>query len=88
MSVSALPAYISTSTAQMPSRLTDAIKLRIENALVRSDAWFLVFVAVILGLGATLLIGMAIWCVVYQGKTFTGRWEFRNFGLYVYFECA
>ena len=40
----------------------------------------------ILALGATLLIGMAIWCVIYKGKRFTGRWSFRNFGLSVYFE--
>lgn len=68
-------------------RLRDAAKARFDSAILRYDAWFLVFVAVILALGAAILAGMAIWCVVYQGKTFTGRWSFRNFGLSVYFEC-
>jgi len=72
----------------MSSRAVNSTKLRVDNALVRYDAWFLVFVAVILGLGAILLAGMAVWCVVKQNKTFTGRWSFRNYGLSVYFECV
>ena len=88
MSVSAVPAAISTRAVGVKSLVAEAIKAKIDNALVRYDAWFLVFVAVILGLGAVLLAGMAVWCVVYQGKTFTGRWSFRNWGLSVYFECV
>lgn len=92
MSVSELPAALSAHTvahaADVRSRVTGAIKSKIDNALVRYDGWFLVLIAVILALGATLLAGMAVWCVVYKGKTFTGRWEYRNFGLRVYFECA
>ncbi|WP_092867010.1 hypothetical protein [Quadrisphaera sp. DSM 44207] len=64
------------------------MKAKLDDALVRYDAWFLVFIAVIIGLGATLLAGMAVWCVVKQRKTFTGRWSYRNGGLSVYFECA
>jgi hypothetical protein len=41
------------------SRAVDTAKSTLDNALVRYDAWFLVFVAVILALGATLLAGMA-----------------------------
>ncbi len=86
MVVSTLPEYVSSRFA-MRSQIVDAAKQKLDNALVRYDAWFLVFVAVILALGAALLAGMAVWCVVKQNKTFTGRWEFRNFGLKVYFEC-
>ncbi|MGL4177285.1 MAG: hypothetical protein ACRCSN_14545 [Dermatophilaceae bacterium] len=63
------------------------IKQKFDDTVVRFDAWFLVFVAVILGLGATLIAGMAVWCVIYRRLTFTGNWEFRDFGLRVYFEC-
>lgn len=68
------------------TRPRDAARVRFDDAVVCFDAWFLVFVAVILALGATIAAGLAIWCVVYQRKTFTGRWEFRNLGLKVYFE--
>jgi hypothetical protein len=74
--------------ALAPSRVTDLVRAKIDNALVRYDAWFLVFVAVILALGATLLIGMGVWCVVYQGKRFTGNWSFRNWGIQVSLECV
>lgn len=86
--MAALSTYVAVLTMAMPSRLAHALNRKFEDGLVRNDGWFLVFTAVILGLGATLLAGMAVWCVVYQGKTFTGRWEFRNFGLNVYFECS
>ncbi|WP_231328562.1 hypothetical protein [Actinomadura graeca] len=86
-----VPALVTKSvTARMLDRRTravESIKKRIDEGLVRYDAWFLVFVAVILALGATLLAGMAVWCVVKQHKTFTGHWQYKNFGLKVYFEC-
>jgi hypothetical protein len=88
MSVTELPAVVSSHAVAAQTRAIEAIKTRIDNALVRNDAWFLVFTAVILGLGATLLAGMAVWCVVYKGKRFTGEWSFRNFGLKVRFECV
>lgn len=85
---------LSTMSVDVPAALyvgsvrgVESVKQRFDRELVRFDAWFLVFVAVILALGAALLAGMAIWCVVKQGKTFTGRWSFRDFGLKVYFEC-
>lgn len=65
----------------------DSVKQRLDQAIVKYDAWFLVFVAVILALGATIAAGLAIWCVVKQNKTFTGNWSFKDFGLKVYFEC-
>jgi len=88
MSVTTINDAASARAYELSSRSLLAAKAQFNRALVRYDAWFLVFVAVILALGATLLIGMAIWCVIYKGKRFTGRWSFRNFGLSVYFECV
>jgi hypothetical protein len=88
MSLATVNDSMSERAYELSARSLDAAKARFDNALVRYDAWFLVFVAVILALGATLLIGMAVWCVVYKGKRFTGRWSLRNFGLSAYFECV
>ncbi|MBP2329745.1 hypothetical protein JOF56_010130 [Kibdelosporangium banguiense] len=82
-----VPESVTMHMPGMSARVVESIKTKIDNGLVRYDAWFLVFVAVILALGAVLLAGMAVWCVVKQHKTFTGSWEFKNFGLKVYFEC-
>ncbi|MEE1939669.1 hypothetical protein V1L54_09620 [Streptomyces sp. TRM 70361] len=87
MSVSTLAPETAAHTHRITSRAVEAARTRIDRGLVRYDGWFLVLIAVILALGATLLAGMAVWCVVNQGKTFTGSWEYRDFGLRVYFEC-
>jgi hypothetical protein len=76
-----------TRTGKLARRVGEDIKRKFDGAVIRYDAWFLVFVAVILGLGAVITAGMAVWCVVKQGKRFTGNWTFKDFGLKVYFEC-
>ncbi|MCG7427098.1 hypothetical protein M3A96_06705 [Helcobacillus massiliensis] len=76
--------------AVIPAPLTaslSALSASVDRALVRYDAWYLVFVAVILALGATLLAGMAVWCVVNQKGTFTGSWQWES-GVKVKMECA
>lgn len=82
---------MSTILSAMPAnpwaQIAERSKSQFDAALVRYDAWFLVFVAVILGIGVGLLAGLAIWCVVYQGKNFTGSWQFKDFGINVAFEC-
>ena len=88
MSLTHVNDTLSTRTYESSARAMTAARAKFDDALVRYDAWFLVFVGVILALGAVLITGMAIWCVVKQGKRFTGRWSFRNFGLSVYFECV
>lgn len=88
MSVSVLPTAASAHAFELSTRLLDIAKANFDKSLVRYDAWFLVFVAVILALGAALITGMAIWCVIYQRKRFTGRWQFKDWGLRVYFECV
>lgn len=67
--------------------LAEKAKDRFDNLLIRYDAWFLVFIAVILALGATLLAGMAIWCVVNQQGRFSGSWRWEN-GISVDMECV
>lgn len=53
---------------------------------VEDEAWFLIFVAVLLGLGASVVLGAAVWCMV-QGKgSFTGGVKWAN-GLEVKIEC-
>ncbi|WP_229052232.1 hypothetical protein [Aeromicrobium sp. Leaf350] len=87
MSVIELPSTASAHAYAWSSNTLQRTRVRLENGLVRYDGWFLVFTAVILGLGATIISGMAIWCVVKQKKNFTGEWGFKNFGLKVRFEC-
>ncbi|WP_425556147.1 hypothetical protein [Glycomyces endophyticus] len=67
--------------------LAEKAKDRFDNLLVRYDAWFLVFIAVLLALGATLLAGMAIWCLVNQKGRFTGSWRWVN-GISVSMQCV
>jgi hypothetical protein len=88
LSVSTLNDTLSREVYGLQLRATNKLRAKLDDAIVRYDAWFLVFIAVILALGATLLAGMAIWCVVKKHKTFTGRWSFKDFGLKVYFQCA
>ena len=76
-----------TPGGRLARQVGEELKRRFDRAIVRYDAWFLVFVAAILALGAFLAAGMAVWCVVYQSKRFTGNWVFKDFGLKVYFEC-
>ncbi|MGR8012311.1 hypothetical protein [Streptomyces hypolithicus] len=78
-------AYVAATTA--PARAIASIRTKVDKGLVRYDAWFLIFTAVILGLGATIFAGLVIWCVVKQNKRFTGNWSFKDFGLKVSAEC-
>ncbi len=88
MSVTDLAPRSAVYTQQITSRAIESAQSKLDKALVRYDAWFLVVVAVILALGATVAAGLAVWCVVKQNKSFSGRWEFKNFGLKVRFECV
>ncbi|MCC2274907.1 hypothetical protein LKL35_05580 [Streptomyces sp. ET3-23] len=78
-------AYVAATTA--PERALSSIRARVDKGLVRYDAWFLVFTAVILGLGATIYAGLVVWCLVEQNKKFTGSWSFKDYGLKVSAEC-
>jgi len=58
-----------------------------EKQLIRSDAWFLIFLAVLLGLAFTIFAGLTIWCLVYKGGRFTGNWKWSQWGVSVLAEC-
>ena len=60
----------------------------IEGETVRYDGWFIVLMAVLLTLAFSIFAGLTIWCVVYQGGTFTGNWEWYKWGVSVRAECA
>lgn len=59
----------------------------LKKLLVSCDAWFLVLLAVLLTLAFTINAGLAIWCVVYKGKKFTGIWKWAKTGTSVMAEC-
>nr|WSW45053.1 LuxR C-terminal-related transcriptional regulator [Streptomyces sp. NBC_01001] len=84
-SSASIGAYVAATTA--PARAIASIRTKVDKGLVRYDAWFLIFVAVVLGLGATIFAGLVVWCVVKQNKSFTGNWSFKNYGLQVSAEC-
>lgn len=58
-----------------------------KNVIVECDAWFLVFLAVLLALAFTIYAGLQIWCIVYKGKAFTGNWKWSTKGVSVKAEC-
>ena len=81
----AASAYVAATMA--PARALESMRAKVDKGLVRYDAWFLIFTAVILALGATIFAGLVVWCVVEQDKSFSGSWSFKDFGLKVSAEC-
>lgn len=59
-----------------------------DRKLVRCDAWFLVLLAVLMTLAFVLASAMAVWCVVYKGKKFTGDWNWGKKGVSVNVKCV
>ena len=51
------------------------------------QAWVIVLMAVLLVIGVTFLLGMAIWCVSHGYRGFTGNYSVINWGVNVKFEC-
>ena len=64
-----------------------ALKERVDNFIVECNAWFLVLLAVLMTLAFTIYAGLTIWCVVYKGKKFTGKWTWNQNGVSVKAEC-
>jgi hypothetical protein len=81
-----ISAYVAAASA--PERAIASIRAKVDKGLVRYDAWFLIFTAVVLGLGATIFAGLVVWCLVKKDKSFTGNWSFKNWGLKVSAECV
>jgi len=57
-----------------------------EMNVVEDYGWFLVYVAVLLALGATVVLGAAVWCLANGNGSFTGGVKWEN-GLQVWIEC-
>ncbi|ENQ3105068.1 hypothetical protein SAMN04488168_1298 [Bacillus sp. 491mf] len=55
--------------------------------IIQDQAWWLVFVAVLLALGATVVLGAAIWCLANGKGSFTGGVQWVN-GLQVKIQCS
>ena len=51
------------------------------------QAWVIVFMAALLAVGVTWMIGMSVWCVSNGYKGFTGDYSIIEWGLKVNFEC-
>ncbi|MGE7924740.1 hypothetical protein ACQKND_16375 [Viridibacillus arvi] len=53
---------------------------------IQDEGWWLVFIAVLLALGATVVLGAAIWCIANGNGSFTGgvKWDY---GIQVKIEC-
>ena len=74
-------------TAQDATDAITAARTKIDEMIVRYDAWFLVFLAVLMVLAFAMLAAMAIWCMS-QGKgRFTGNWSWSQWGVSVLIEC-
>ncbi|PNZ49522.1 hypothetical protein CD138_12695 [Staphylococcus intermedius NCTC 11048] len=61
--------------------------LGIKNRDLQFNAWFLVFLAVILALATTIVAGLAIWCVMNQHGKFTGNWNWSLTNVKINVEC-
>jgi hypothetical protein len=68
--------------------MTAVARKKIDASIVRYDAWFLVLLAVLLVLAFVIASALAIWCVMYQRKRFTGRWRWSQWGVSVWAECV
>ena len=82
---------MSDITLQIASRapsIVDAAKKKMDAALVRYDAWFVVLLAVLLVLATAIFAGLVIWCVVYKGKRFSGNWNWHTWGVSVDAQCV
>lgn len=64
-----------------------ALRDKLDSAIVRYDAWFLVLLAVIAGLAAAYFVGMSIYCLVFKGRSFTGSWVWKIIGFQFSVEC-
>ncbi|WP_418275257.1 hypothetical protein ACNHYB_10330 [Isoptericola jiangsuensis] len=70
------------------AQVVETTKRKVDAALVRYDAWYVVLLAVILALAVVISAGLAIWCVVYKDRRFTSRWSWSWTGVSINVECV
>lgn len=66
----------------------DTARQKLDAAVLRYDGWFLVLLAVLMTLAVVIATALAIWCVVFQRKRFTGNWRWGTWGVSVWVECV
>lgn len=59
-----------------------------DRKLVRYDAWFMVLAAILMTITFVLVTALAIWCVVYKGKRFSGNWQWSIKGVSIRAQCV
>ncbi|NEG69846.1 hypothetical protein F6S87_04355 [Bifidobacterium sp. BRDM6] len=74
--------------ALLSQALVLACGRREEDEELQYAGWFLVFIAVLIALGAVMIAGMAVWCVVNQHGAFTGEWRWVTFGISTSIRCT
>ncbi|WP_207694188.1 hypothetical protein DOK67_0001863 [Enterococcus sp. DIV0212c] len=74
-------------SASVVLSLKENVVRKLDEKIVQYDAWFLVFVAVLLSLAFAIGTALAIWCLLYQGKKFTGNWGWAETGFSINVEC-
>ncbi|GAA1223423.1 hypothetical protein [Rhodoglobus aureus] len=64
------------------------LRNRLDDMIVRYDAWWLVLLAVLLVLAFAYLVAMSIWCLTQAGgRRFTGNWNWSRVGISMWVEC-
>jgi len=56
-------------------------------AVIEDEGWFIVLLAVLLCLGATIVLGAAVWCMANGHGSFTGGWKVYKYGVSLEIEC-
>lgn len=78
---------INSTLIEKTHELKNDVISSIENRELQFNAWFLVLLAVILALAASISAGLAIWCVTNQHGRFTGNWNWSIKNFKVSAEC-
>jgi len=88
MSMTLMEARAVAHTEALASRAVEHVSRRIDSALLRYDAWYVVLLAVILAFAVIISAGLAIWCVVAKNKRFTSNWSWSWTGVSINVECV
>lgn len=64
-----------------------ALRDKLDNAIIRYDAWFLVLLVVLGVIAVAVWYGMSRYCTS-MGRSFSGSWHWTLWGIEVKFECV
>lgn len=63
------------------------LKAKLDNALVKYDAWFSVLLAILLAIAFTIAAAVSLWCVIYKRMSYGGQWKWSIIGYSVKILC-